>query len=269
MPTHQILYKPVQGQTYSLFGGQSSSEGYFAEIKHLADIFLERCPDIKKLLELIRKAGEKTYFFRLKTSAADRRLFNFIRETLRQSLSCYTTKVSEHLQTLPLMKRSDPTLATTEEQYHLYMLEIELVNRSYRNDFKKAQFKFALLAHCLRDFRPACCSVPGDIDAVCRGCTEECLIHLGSLLLEKYGIKPYISVEMDQERLFRQLKKDNPSIGALGIACIPELAMGMRLCLKSGIPPIGIPLNANRCARWLSQAQETSFNLEELEELLR
>ena len=104
---------------------------------------------------------------------------------------------------------------------------------------------------------------------MCRGCTEDCFIHLGSVLLEKYGIKPYISVEMDQERLFRRLKQEHPSIGALGIACIPELAMGMRLCIRTGIPPVGIPLNANRCARWMSQAHETSFNLEQLEELLR
>ena len=149
------------------------------------------------------------------------------------------------------------------------MLEIELVNRIYREEFKRAEYKFALLAHCLRDFRPACRSVKGDIEAVCQGCTEDCLIHLGSVLLEKYGIKPYISVEMDQERLFKKLKQEHPSIGALGIACIPELAMGMRLCLRSGIPPVGIPLNANRCARWMSQAYETSFNVEQLEELLR
>ena len=94
-------------------------------------------------------------------------------------------------------------------------------------------------------------------------------LHLGSVLLEKYGIKPYISVEMDQERLFRKLKREHPSIGALGIACIPELAMGMRLCLRTGIPPVGIPLNANRCARWMSQAHETSFNVAQLEELLK
>ena len=102
-----------------------------------------------------------------------------------------------------------------------------------------------------------------------RGCTEDCLVRLGSVLLEKYGIKPYISVEIDQERLFRQLKHEHPSIGALGIACIPELAMGMRLCIRTGIPAVGIPLNANRCARWMSQAHETSFNLEQLEALLR
>ena len=148
------------------------------------------------------------------------------------------------------------------------MLEIELVNRIYREEFQRAAFKFALLAHCLRDFRPGCRSVEGDIEAVCQGCTEDCLIHLGSVLLEKYGIKPYISVEMDQKRLFRRLKQEHPSIGALGIACIPELAMGMRLCLGLGIPAIGIPLDANRCARWMSQAHETSYNFEQLEELL-
>lgn len=269
MSENNIIYNPVQGKTYSLFADAANSQSYFAAIKYLADLFLERCPDAKKLLGLIRKAGKRPFLARLKISRPERQLLDFVRETLPQSLSLYTREVSEHLQTLPLSRRTDPTLTTSEEQYHLYMLEIELVNRLYRKEFKQARFKFALLAHCLRDFQPACRSVPGDIEAVCRGCTEDCLIHLGSVLLEKYGIKPYISVEMDQERLFRRLKKEHPSIGALGIACIPELAMGMRLCLKLGIPPVGIPLNANRCARWLSQAHETSFNLEQLEELLQ
>ena len=138
------------------------------------------------------------------------------------------------------------------------MLEIESVNRIYREEFKRSGYKFALFAHCLCDFRSGCLSVKGDIEALCRGCTDDCLVRLGSVLLEKYGIKPYISVELDQEGLFRRLKQEHPSIGALGIACVPELAMGMRLCLRTGIPPVGIPLNANRCARWMSQAHETS-----------
>ena len=158
--------------------------------------------------------------------------------------------------------------AMREEKYHLYMLEIELVNRIYREDFKSSEYKFALMAHCLRDFRPGCRSEEGEFEAVCRGCTEDCFIHLGSVLLEKYGIKPYIYVEMNQGRLFRRLKQEHPSIGGRGIACIPELAMGMRLCIRIGIPPDGIPLNANRCTRWMSQAHEISFNLEKLEELL-
>jgi hypothetical protein len=268
LSNHDKLYTPVQGKTYSLFAAGDDSEHYYTEIKRLADELLQRCPDEKRLLGLIQKAGERPFLLGLKTTGADRKTIKFVRETLRQSLSIYTQNVSNHLKTLPLEKRMDSTLATTEEKYHLYMLEIELVNRIYKEEFKRAEYKFALLAHCLRDFRPECRSEEAEFEAVCQGCTEDCFVHLGSVLLEKYGIKPYISVEMDQEKLFRRLKQEHPSIGALGIACIPELAMAMRLCIRTGIPPVGIPLNANRCARWMSQAYETSFNLEQLEELL-
>ena len=269
MSNDKKLYTPVQGKTYSLFAEGDDPERYYAEIKRLADVFLQRCPDEKRLLALIQKLENRPFLLGLKTTGADRQAIQFVREILRQSLSIYTQNVSNHLKSLPYAKRSDSTLATTEEKYHLYMLEIELVNRIYREKFKRSEYKVALIAHCLRDFRPECRSEAGDIEAVCRGCTEDCLVHLGSILLEKYGIKPYISVEMDQEKLFRRLKEKHPSIGALGIACIPELAMGMRLCIRTGISPVGIPLNANRCARWMDQAQETSFNLEQLEELLR
>jgi hypothetical protein len=268
LSNHQKLYTPVQGKTYSLFAEGDDSERYYAEIKRLADVVLQRCPDEKRLLGLIQKVGKRPFLLGSKTPGADRKTLQFIRKTLRQSLSIYTQNVANHLKSLPSANKIDSTLATTEEKYHLYMLEIELVNRIYREEFKRSEYKFALIAHCLRDFRPECQSVEGDIEAVCRGCTEDCFIRLGSVLLEKYGIKPYISVEIDQERLFRRLKHEHPSIGALGIACIPELAMGMRLCIRTGIAPVGIPLNANRCARWMSQAHETSFNLEQLEELL-
>jgi hypothetical protein len=268
LSNHEKLYTPVQGKTYSLFAEGDDSEGYYAEIKRLADVFLQRCPDEKWLLALIQKVGKRPFLLGSKTKRADGKLLQFVRETLRQSLSIYTQNVSNHLKNLPLAKMMDSTLATPEEKYHLYMLEIELVNRIHREEFKRSEYKFALIAHCLRDFRPGCRSVEGDFEAVCRGCTEDCFVHLGSVLLEKYGIKPYISVEMDQERLFKRLKQEHSSIGALGIACIPELAMGMRLCIRTGIPPVGIPLDANRCARWMSQAHETSFNLEQLEELL-
>jgi hypothetical protein len=166
------------------------------------------------------------------------KILQFVRDALRRTLSIHTQNVWDHLKSLSLAKRTDCKLASTEEKYHLYMLEIELVNRISREDFKRYEYRCALIAHCLRDFRPRCRSVKGNIEAVCRGCTEDCFVRLGSVLLEKYGIKPYISVEIDQERLFRRLKQEHSSIGALGIACIPELAMGMRLCIRRGIPPV-------------------------------
>ncbi len=268
MSNREKLYTPVQGKTYSLFAEGNDSERYYAEIKRLAGLFLDICPDERKLLGLIQRAGKTSLLGSLKTTGPDRKTVRFVKETLKQSLSVYTQNVSHHLKSLPIAKRFDSTLTTTEEKYHLYMLEIELVNRIYREEFKRSRYKFALIAHCLRDFRPGCRSVKGDIEAQCKGCTDDCFVRQGSVLLERYGIKHYISVELDQKGLFRRLKQEHPSIGALGIACIPELAMGMRLCIRTGITPVGIPLNANRCARWMSQAHETSFNLEQLEELL-
>ena len=269
MANQKQLNTTVSGKTYSLFARGEDSESYYDTIKHLADVFLKRYPGEKKLLRLIQKADKQTWLSGWKTTKTDRQTMRFIRETLRQSFSIYTRKVANHLQSLSLAQKMDSTLTTTEDQYHLYMLEIELVNRVYKEEFKQAAYKFALFAHCLRDFRPECHAVEGDIEEVCQGCTEDCLIRLGSVLLKKYGINPYISIERNQEELFKKLKQEHPSIGALGVACIPELARGMRLCLSLGIPAVGIPLDANRCARWMGQAHETSFNLEKLEELLR
>ncbi len=270
MAEREGRYKALSGKTYTLFGDSAGTERYYRAIRGLADMFLERCADERRLLFQIRKARERgTFFSKRPGRDVDRSLISFINNTLRDSLQVYTRDVNRHLRNLPLSRRFDDTLTTKEEQYHLYMLEIELVNRIYRKPFRSSEYKFALLPHCLRDFRPRCMSTPGDIESICGGCTKECFINLGSLLLKKYDIRPYISVEMDQESLFRKLKAQHPSIGALGIACIPELARGMRLCISLDIPPVGIPLDANRCARWMKQAQESSFSLEELEQLIK
>lgn len=262
--------RAFQGKTYSLFGNETGTEKYYSTVKNLTNLFLQHCPDEKRLLLLVRRAGEKAPLLRRRAkSGADSSIISFIRNTLRHVLPEYTTGVAQHLRELPLSRRFDETLTTKEEQYHLFMIEIELVNRIYREPFRKSDYKIALLPHCLRDFRPQCRMVQGDIDAVCRGCTDDCFINLGSLLLKKYDISPFISVKRDQESLFKKLKEEHPNIGALGIACIPELAGGMRLCIRLGISPVGIPLDANRCARWMKEARESSFNLKELEELLR
>ena len=262
-------YRAVTGKTYTLFGDDVSTERYYGTIRDILDKLLLVCPDKQTLLFHIQNAGSSPHSFKKSSDLIDPALISLIRKNAHEALSAYTRGVKEHLRSLSLTQRFDETLRTKEKQYHLYMLEIELINRIYKEAFKKSEYKFALIPHCLRDFRPECHSVTGDIDAVCMGCTQECFINLGSLLLKEYGINPYISIEMDQERLFRKLKAKHPSIGALGIACIPELVRGMRLCIKLGIQPVGIPLNANRCRRWMKITQESSFSLEELEELIK
>lgn len=260
---------PFRGKTYSLCLDEQNSDQYFDLIRKLTDRFLERCPDEKKLLAHVRGAStQKSLIKKLSGRVADKELVSFIKQTLRESLSEHTTGVGQHLKSLPLSQRFDPILRTKEDQYHLYMIEIELVNRIFREAFRKSSYKFALIAHCLRDFRPECKAYSGEYETVCRGCTKDCFVHLGSILLKKYDIHPYISVTMDLEKLFKKIKAEHSSVGALGIACVPELTMGMRLCIEMDIPPVGIPLDANRCARWMEKAHETSYNLEELERLM-
>lgn len=254
------------GKTYCLHDDAAGSEGYYRSIAGITDLLLGRCPDPFRLLSHLRAAARKRSFFR--KESGDRSLISCIRETVNASLSFYTRGVEEHLKNLTLSQRLDPVLATRREQYHLFMVEIELLNRIGKGAFKKSEYKFALIGHCLRDFRP-CRSEPGDMEHVCKGCTKECFVRLGSVLLKKHGIQPYISMTMDLEKLFRKLKAQHESVGALGIACIPELAHGMRLCMQLGIPPVGIPLDANRCSRWMKECRESSFSLRELEALIQ
>jgi len=259
----------IEGKTYSLHGGNDDSEQYYETIKNLADLLIELFPDTNRLLSLIRNAGRGNPIRRwLRIRSFQAETIGDIGAQLKGSLSVYTQMVESHLRSLSLRKRFDDTISAKEAQYHLYMLEIELVNRVYSEQFQQSDYKFALMAHCLRDFRPSCRSEPGEIEAVCKGCTDNCQLNLAGELLRRHDIDPYISVEIEQEKVLAKLKRESPRIGALGIACVPELARGMRLCISLGIPPVGVPLDANRCRRWMGKAHETSFNMRQLNKLL-
>ena len=260
----------MNGKTYSLYGSSTGTDNYYVKIKQLTDLFLERCSDKERLLGLVRAAGgSRASLKKLTFQRVDRALISYMKKTLQNSLSEYTAAVAGHLRNLSLSQRFDDIIRTKEYQYHFSMLEIELANRIYRADFRRSDYKFALIAHCLRDFRPECKSMSGNYESICKGCTRDCFVHLGSVLLKKYGIHPFISVSMDLDKLFKKIKSEHTSVGAIGIACVPELAQGIRLCIKLDIPPLGIPLDANRCARWMKKAHESSFNLRELEELIQ
>jgi hypothetical protein len=149
------------------------------------------------------------------------------------------------------------------------MVEIELVNRIYAARFQACNKKYAFLPHCLRDLKAECRSAQRDIDYVCKGCSEGCNVNHASKTLRLYGVKPYIWMTADLSALFRKVKKEGDSIGVLGIACVPELVRGMRMCLKHDVPVVGIPLDANRCARWWGEFHMNTVNFAKLESLLK
>lgn len=260
--------EPLIGKTYSLRPDTSTSDAYYSAIAHLADTLLRQSGDLPKLLETVRwLTMSKRHLQRLlrsTDSSSDKQLI----ELLRTTLSKFTRTTSEHLKHLKGFERFDRTMAATEGQYHLYMVEIELANRLYRDAFLRSPSKFAFLPHCLRDLKADCQSAFREIDYICKGCTDDCTLNRVSKMLRRHQVKPFIWMEADLKGVFRRMKSKGDTPGVLGIACVPELSKGMRLCHKYGVPAIGIPLDANRCARWWGKFLWNSVNFGKLENLL-
>lgn len=267
MSEEGFQYSPLPGKTYSLFGSSSSTEGYYSLIQQLADECLHKYPDEEALLEkLQRTSARKRLLRRAREGSGDPDLV-FLMGMISPALSEYTPFVQQHLADLPVLKLWDRRLRTTEEQYHLYMLEIELVNRINREKFISCERKIAFLPHCLKDFKNGCKSSKGDIDYVCRGCSKVCFLNRVSTLLRQHGVDAYIWMGSDLKKL-KGLWHSGRLIGGLGIACVPELVMGMRESSRLGLPTVGVPLSANRCARWMGSFYDNSVSLEKIVQLV-
>jgi len=267
MAEEEFHYSPLPGKTYSLFGDGSSTDGYYDLIQQLADECLRKYPDKEALLGKLRRASARKRLLRRAREGLGDPDMVFLLGRISPALSEYTPFVEQHLEDLSILKFRDRRLWTSEGQYHLYMLEIELVNRINREEFMKCERKIAFLPHCLKDFKHGCKSSMSDIDYVCRGCSNACFLNRVSTLLRQYGIDAYIWMGTDLKKL-KGLSHSGRRIGGLGIACVPELVMGMRESLRLGLPTVGVPLSANRCARWMGDFYENSVSLEKIVQLV-
>lgn len=136
---------PVAGKTFSLFGTADSTEGYFRAVRELADTCLRLQPDIEALIAEVRRVGKRPRLALRLSRGGSASLSRSIVQKARAFLATYTTAVSEHLRELSFIKRFDGVIAFTEEQYHLAMLEIELMNRAFAHAFRHAGRKLAFL----------------------------------------------------------------------------------------------------------------------------
>jgi len=262
--------KPVAGKTYSLFGqGNPSTAIYYQIVEELVDVLLKKNEPaefiLQEIQQLSRYRDASGFWFRKKLQSKNK---IYLIKMINDRLSPFTSNVPDHLKSLSLFKRFDRTLVTTEMQYHFFMIEIELTNRINNDNFKATDIKLALLPHCLRYSIEKCKMTYDDIDFICRGCVKSCFINHVSQLLKSNGIKPYIWMSANLQHLFKKLVSEGKRPGVLGIACIPELVQGMRKCSKYNIPVIGLPLNANRCARWMGDFYENSVDLKKLEQIV-
>jgi hypothetical protein len=262
-------YNHLEGKTYSLFGPSDSTAEYYSTISNLADRVMITHPDLNMLIDHLQQFSSFRKRLRHVTknhdnSDAMKRILLLIDPPLRK----YTENVEQHLKTLSFKKWRDPRLATSREQYHLFMLEIELTNRAFAEEFRKADRKIALLPYCLQDFSVSCRSEKSVFDYQCMHCSENCFQNHASMILERNSIEPYIWSGGNLKQLARHIAKEKSTLGILGIACVPELTFGMRSVRRKGLPVVGIPLNANRCIRWFGEFFPNSVDLEQLSRLV-
>jgi hypothetical protein len=261
--------KPLEGKTYSLRGGDPDSRRYYDQIRAVADELIRQVEDPAHLLAVVRRLGRRRRH--LKMLLTERRPASpeaSLLQMLKREFSPYTTNVASHLGGLSLRERWDRTLSMSEQQYHLCMVEVELVNRLNVAAFRACPTRLAFLPHCLHDLNVDCRSAVRGEDYVCKGCSQQCGIRAVSRLLRRHGVTPYIWMNANLQSLLARLRRQGSVVGIVGIACIGELVRGMRLCMRADVPVIGLPLDANRCARWWGDFRPNSVNGRELENLL-
>ncbi len=264
-------FSPIAGKTYSLFGKDTGTRSYYERVSALAnELTAQLSLPEQQLLGYIQSESMNAKKLRKASgpSPADPR-FSYIMGRCKEMLSEYLGDVKRHLRSVSLYNRfSDRELLTTREQYLLYVIEIELVNRVHLAGFRNSRFRIALLPYCLKESHETCRAEPDEIDNRCRACLKTCLVNRAGGILKEHDIHPYILSRGRVGGILQELRARHGNIGVLGVACIVELVMGMRLCMKAGLPVVGIPLNANRCPRWMGTMHDTSVDLEAVEKLL-
>ncbi len=265
-----LKYSHVEGKTYTLFGDSNATSEYFNTIRELTDKILEKTPDILLVIKTMNTYSTKKRFLRkiIKNPVPDMLISEWL-NLITPYLNKYTFKTKEHLKQLSISKLWDRTLSTTPEQYHLYMVEIELTNRLNAGLFKEAARKISLQPYCLQDFSVDSKAAQNGDDYQCKHCSKNCFQNTASLIIKKHNIESFIWMGADLKQLAKKNLDQLQSFAVLGIACIPELIQGLRKCRKYNIPAIGIPLNANRCIRWFGEFFQNSIDLNELENLIK
>jgi len=259
----------IIGKTYSLYSGEEISDYFYDDLTGLVNTILSENGIESELVDLIRKYSNKKRLIRKESKKnPDKTLLSNILHQTEESLSKYFTDINAHLNNLSLSEKCDSTLTTSREQYLLYMVEIELVNRLNKTKFNSSDAKYAFLPHCLHDLDKECLSASDGTDYVCKSCSNNCSINSVSRLMKLRNIKAYIWREADLKKIFKLARSNSQSIGVFGVACIPELVNGLRLCAKYDVPAIGVPLDANRCVRWMGDFYPNSVNEKKILSLL-
>ncbi len=155
-----------------------------------------------------------------------------------------------------------------EVEYHLNMVGAEIMNRSFRNDFRERPIKTLLLPGCMRRSQEFCKAEETDLGLRCTKCLKNCNVHELTDIGHKFGFEVYI-ISHESSAFSKSSKKDRNELGIIGVACISNLIAGGWKSDSLGIPAQCVLLDSASCkSHWHDKGIPTNINLNQLLKLL-
>lgn len=203
-------------------------------------------------------------------------IYNFtlwFEERALKVLGKYTENVDKFLRISAkhyLWREDRISCTRSRAEYHLNMVGAELMNRAFRQDFKKTENKAVLLPGCMRFHQSDKCKavkVPGGLK--CEGCQNECRVNQLREMGKKYNFETYILPHASDLSLWSP-QKGMPSRGVIASACLTTLVEGGWELKRYDVPAQCVVLDFCGCSKhWHSEGITTELDIKELKRILQ
>ncbi|WP_438444908.1 DUF116 domain-containing protein [Gorillibacterium sp. sgz5001074] len=156
-------------------------------------------------------------------------------------------------------------------EYHLNLVGAELLNRAYRDAYRRTGKRAALLPACLKQPGPHGCAADRRGEPLsCLRCSPDCRIGQIAKAGDRSGfevlIAPHESDAFSREAVARLLRE---GIGIVGVACALNLLAGGWRAEALGIPAQCVILDYSGCRQhWDARGVPTDLDQDRLYRML-
>lgn len=201
-------------------------------------------------------------------------IFKLAKDFIEQSekeLKQFTINIPEFIRNAELTyKNRDDFIFVTRHvnEYFVNMVGAQILNRVFRESFKKVDELFIFVPGCMAGQLDKCKAEKGTKGYICTKCTEDCPVCLAAQTGEKYNAKTII-VYHSSELYHTKTPVESKKYGVIGIACVLNLISGGLKAKELGYIPQCVPLNYCGCRQhWDYKGLVTDIDRERLEEIL-
>jgi hypothetical protein len=130
---------------------------------------------------------------------------------------------------------------------------VKLMNKVFLNTFKKSGYsdRALFLPQCLRN---SDCSAKLGADGIaCVKCARECNVKEAKIEAEKLGYRVFI---VPGGGFIRRIAAKHKPKAVVGVACLPEVMMGMESMNKARLPSQGVVLLRSGCLNTVADMSE-------------